>query len=283
MRIQKKLLTAASLAAMLTGVIACSSSSDDDEDTGILDPISGLIDPDPNGPATSGMASPTIDLVPTRSDSSIGTVYVAGDDDLTLYTLTSTEANMFGCDPTCEANWPPLITEVSTNGISGEFDVIGRDDSSYQWMLSGYPLYYYSGDASAGDVTGEGLGDRWFVARPIPVGSASNSDDEEISVASGSTLNADGTRAEKDGFTLYFFDEDTAGASSCNDACAEVWPALLADRGARAYDRYSLITREDGAQQWAYDEKPLYFYAGDNAPGDTLGDGVNNLWTVVMP
>ncbi len=249
-------------------LVACSSSSTSD----------------PSDESDLGsQPSPTIDQVPSIGDTSIGKVYTAGDDNRTLYTLTSVDANTFGCDPTCEANWPPLLTSVTQAGISGVFDIIGRDDSSTQWMLNGYPLYYYTGDAVAGDVTGEALGDRWFVARPIPVDSASNSEGEEISVASGSILAADGSRLDKDGFTLYFFANDVAGMSNCDEACTEIWPPLLADRGARAYGRYSLATRSNGMLQWAYDEMPLYLYAGDNAAGETNGDNVGGVWSVVMP
>ena len=259
---RSKLVLGLCLSAALA---ACSSSSNDDDDS------------------DGSEGSPTIDLVPTVGDSAIGKVYIAGENNRTLYTLTSVDPNTFGCDPTCEANWPPLLTTVTQSGISGQFDVIGRDDSQSQWMLSGYPLYFYTGDAAAGDVTGEGLGDRWFVARPIPVDSASNSGGEEISVASGSVLNADGTRIDKDGFTLYFFANDTDGVSNCDDTCATTWPPLYADQGARGYDRYSLITRTDGRLQWAYDGKALYLYSGDNAAGDTSGDNVGGVWSVVMP
>ena len=41
---------------------------------------------------------------------------------------------------------------------------------------------------------------------------------------------------------------------------------------------YTIITRDDGAKQWAYKGKPLYLWIKDSKPGDRTGDGFNNAW-----
>ena len=41
------------------------------------------------------------------------------------------------------------------------------------------------------------------------------------------------------------------------------------------------ITRADGTTQLAINGQPLYTYAGDAAPGDTQGQGSNQVWWVV--
>ena len=41
------------------------------------------------------------------------------------------------------------------------------------------------------------------------------------------------------------------------------------------------ITRADGTTQVAINGQPLYTYAGDAAPGDTQGQGSNQIWWVV--
>src|SRR5712664_4280219 len=43
-----------------------------------------------------------------------------------------------------------------------------RSDSSKQTTFRGWPLYFFVGDAKAGDVKGEGVGDVWFVLRDQP-------------------------------------------------------------------------------------------------------------------
>lgn len=83
------------------------------------------------------------------------------------------------------------------------------------------------------------------------------------------------------GATLYTFDEDQDGESTCYDDCAKHWPPLIALSAAKAYYRMSLTPRTDGQQQWAYDGKPLYTYVEDTMPGDAKGDNVGNVWHVI--
>jgi predicted lipoprotein with Yx(FWY)xxD motif len=46
---------------------------------------------------------------------------------------------------------------------------------------------------------------------------------------------------------------------------------------------FGAITREDGKRQTTYKGWPLYYYAGDKAPGDVLGQGLGNVWFVANP
>ena len=87
------------------------------------------------------------------------------------------------------------------------------------------------------------------------------------------------------GHTLYTFDKDQAGSgkSACNGPCAANWPPLMADSAATAEGDYSIITRDDGARQWAHKGKPLYFWVKDAKPGDTTGDGFNGVWKTARP
>lgn len=93
----------------------------------------------------------------------------------------------------------------------------------------------------------------------------------------------DGILTNGAGMTLYTFDKDAAGSgkSECNGACAANWPPLAAANDAKATGDYSIITRSDGARQWAYKGKPLYLWVKDAKPGDRSGDGFNNAWRVV--
>lgn len=84
------------------------------------------------------------------------------------------------------------------------------------------------------------------------------------------------------GMTLYTFDEDSPGGSSCYGRCAENWPPFKADAGTAPIGDFSIITREDGIAQWAYKSKALYLWVRDKAPGDTTGDGVRG-WQAARP
>jgi predicted lipoprotein with Yx(FWY)xxD motif len=84
--------------------------------------------------------------------------------------------------------------------------------------------------------------------------------------------------------TLYTYDKDTVGTTTCYGQCATAWPPYttpsMAAQGALPAD-ISLITRADGSQQFAYKGMPLYYYVKDTAPGQVTGDGVGNVWHIV--
>ena len=85
--------------------------------------------------------------------------------------------------------------------------------------------------------------------------------------------------------TLYVFDRDAAGSgkSVCNGGCATNWPPLMAPASAQPIGHWSVVTRDDGVKQWAYQGKPLYYWAKDSKPGDATGDGVGNVWHTAKP
>lgn len=90
-----------------------------------------------------------------------------------------------------------------------------------------------------------------------------------------------------DGRTLYMFDPDAQGESTCYDECATSWPPLTLDDGeptaGDGVDATLLGTTErtDGTTQVTYDGWPLYYWAQDAAPGDATGQAVNEVWWVL--
>ena len=79
------------------------------------------------------------------------------------------------------------------------------------------------------------------------------------------------------GMTLYTFDKDVAGKSNCNDKCATAWPPLAVAADGKAAGDWTIVVRDDGSKQWAYEGKPLYTWMTDKKPGDATGDGVNGF------
>jgi predicted lipoprotein with Yx(FWY)xxD motif len=89
------------------------------------------------------------------------------------------------------------------------------------------------------------------------------------------------------GYTLYTFSPDTAGVSTCYGTCQNNWPPLL------VVDSISIpkglpgtmgaAIRTDNTTQVTYNGMPLYTYTGDNAPGNTNGQGIGGKWYVVHP
>ena len=96
---------------------------------------------------------------------------------------------------------------------------------------------------------------------------------------------SNGMLTDSGGMTLYIFDKDVAdsGKSVCNGSCATNWPPLAAAADAAPGGDYSVVTRDDGAKQWALKGKPLYFWIKDKKPGDMTGDGVGGVWHTAKP
>jgi predicted lipoprotein with Yx(FWY)xxD motif len=89
------------------------------------------------------------------------------------------------------------------------------------------------------------------------------------------------------GMTLYIFKKDFPGKSVCAGPCVEKWPLYFREKvavpkGLNEGD-FGAITREDGKRQTTYKRWPLYYFAGDKAPGDVLGQGLGNVWFAANP
>jgi predicted lipoprotein with Yx(FWY)xxD motif len=92
-----------------------------------------------------------------------------------------------------------------------------------------------------------------------------------------------------DDMTLYTFDNDTTpDKSACESTgCASTWPALIVTgtptAGPGINGTLATFTRADGTTQVSYNGKPLYYFAADTKPGDTSGDGLNDVWHIAKP
>ena len=81
------------------------------------------------------------------------------------------------------------------------------------------------------------------------------------------------------GRTLYLFEKDKRGRSSCSGICASYWPPLLshgkpaAARGAKN-SLLGVTRRADGTTQVTYAGHPLYRFRQDTQPGQTGGQGL---------
>ncbi|WP_144630952.1 hypothetical protein [Bordetella genomosp. 13] len=103
--------------------------------------------------------------------------------------------------------------------------------------------------------------------------------------AQSPAMTKDGVLVDSKGMTLYTFDKDQAnsGKSVCNGQCATNWPPVMVSSGAKAEGDWSIVTRDDGAKQWAHKGKPVYLFVKDTKAGDKTGDGVNGVWHVIKP
>ena len=93
------------------------------------------------------------------------------------------------------------------------------------------------------------------------------------------------------GRTVYTSSSDGPETSTCYGACADTWLPLLVDGdpaggiGIQVAD-VGTLTRRDGSEQVTYQGHPLYWYAGDDMPGQINGHGVELFgaeWFVLTP
>jgi predicted lipoprotein with Yx(FWY)xxD motif len=91
------------------------------------------------------------------------------------------------------------------------------------------------------------------------------------------------------GRSLYLFEQDKGTASTCYGACASLWPPLTVSGSPKAgagivAAKLGTSKRKDGKAEVTYNGHPLYYYAGDQKPGDTTGEGLNQFgapWDVL--
>jgi predicted lipoprotein with Yx(FWY)xxD motif len=97
------------------------------------------------------------------------------------------------------------------------------------------------------------------------------------------TVNGNKVLTNAKGFVLYWFAPDTSTTSNCSGSCATYWPPVTGPvtAGTGVTGTLGTITRSDGTKQATYDGHPLYTYAGDTAPDQAKGNGLNlsgGLW-----
>ncbi|QFY60541.1 hypothetical protein FZ934_08935 [Rhizobium grahamii] len=110
--------------------------------------------------ATSAFAAEPVKVM----DSAKGKV-LTGDNGMTLYTFKKDSKGVSNCYGDCAKNWPPLMA-ASGAKAEGAYSLVDRKDGSKQWAKDGMPLYYWVKDKKMGDVTGDGVGGNWDVAKP---------------------------------------------------------------------------------------------------------------------
>jgi predicted lipoprotein with Yx(FWY)xxD motif len=207
---------------------------------------------------------------------------------MTLYLYTPDKENVSNCYDQCAVNWPPLLVgeglePVAGEGLTGKLGVTDRTDGGRQVTYNGMPLYYWIKDSQPGDVTGQGVGNVWFVVHPDI-----SSMTVDSPVVQTMELPELGNILTNQGMTLYMYTKDAEGVSNCYDQCAVNWPPLLvgesdAQVGEGLEGGLTVIDRDDGTRQVAYNGMPLYFWIKDVRPGDATGENVGGVWFVINP
>jgi predicted lipoprotein with Yx(FWY)xxD motif len=88
----------------------------------------------------------------------------------TLYAFADDKGGASSCTGECIATWPALTSRAPVTAAAGATSsLVGkteRTEGTTQATYGEWPLYYYAGDAQAGDANGQGVDGVWFVLGP---------------------------------------------------------------------------------------------------------------------
>lgn len=240
-------------------------------------------------PATVPPAVTPATAFQLKNDSHFGSILTDGNGN-TLYFFSLDADGKSACTAGCLALWPVSYNAGTTFGAgltASDFSSITRSDGSKQSTYKGWPLYTYSGDATAGAVNGDGFQGVWFVAKPDYsvmlavtqlVGLDGVNYDSTLKAGTGPTL----YMTDDHGVTLYSLAIDKSGKNNytlsdfSNDA---VWPivqistiqSVPSSLDKSAFSSITVFTKP----QLTYKGWPVYKFGGDvNTRGNTKGVSV---------
>jgi predicted lipoprotein with Yx(FWY)xxD motif len=150
-----------------------------------------------NDSSSTAAAAPTTTASVSLADTGLGQVLVGPDGNTVYMFEKDTSSDASACSGECASAWPPLTTKrkpTAGSGVDGSMlTTFKRDDGGTQIAYNGHPLYYFSGDSSPGDTTGndsDAFDGEWYAmnASGESVGDdgESSSDDDSSTSTSGS-------------------------------------------------------------------------------------------------
>ena len=227
---------------------------------------------------------------------------------MTLYMFDPDQGGQSTCDAECLAAWPPVEGPADA-GKGVDDSLLGTakaTDGTTIATYNGWPLYYWVKDQQPGDVTGQAVSDVWWVLNPDgkPIreraqaadggnagaagggGGGGGGDDDVDAATTIRTASSEFGRilVDSKGMTLYMFDPDQGGNSTCDAECLEAWPPVEGPgaAGKGVDDSLLGVTKAtDGTRMVTYNDWPLYYWAQDQRPGEVTGQAVNDVWWVV--
>jgi predicted lipoprotein with Yx(FWY)xxD motif len=251
-----------------------------------------------DGPAYRIPIGPPPDVPPGLAvrTTALGRLLVTVDGSYSVYYSDNDGRDHSSCDAVCAETWKPVLAPASARP-HGAWTVTERMPGIWQWAFRGEPIYIYAVDKNPRSQEGSdmpGWHDVYLQRAPSPP--------SEFTVQtsiSGQVL------ADAHGRTIYIYrcGDDALDQLSCDDPddtqayrfamcgggdverCRENFPYVIAAPDARSQSRswtvieidpksgHRAVKGQSGALRvWAYRDRPVYTFAGDEAPGDLQAD-----------
>jgi predicted lipoprotein with Yx(FWY)xxD motif len=174
----------------------------------------------------------------------------------------------------CLQKNPPLLASADAQPV-GRWSILVRSNGVRQWTYDGRPIHRSTKDRAPGEINGSyptRLGRGVSPAAAAPLEGAPSGVNYRVTAA-GLALTNNRGRA------LYY---RTSG--SCRDRCEQTWRPLTAPIIAttdQLSSDWTIVTRRDGARQWAYKNHPLYTYVNDTDQNSeqVFGDAFGGTWS----
>lgn len=205
------------------------------------------------------------------------------------------------CDAACEKIFVPMPAPAAARA-HGDWTIFTRASGERQWMFRGKPLYRYADDSRVRSLAGSDV-PGWrnvYTQEPSPPPA-------EFTVQETS---AGQVLADARGRTVYSYTcgDDAPDQLSCEhpvdtqvyrlamcgggsaERCVRNFPYVEASRDARSRSRLWTVVEIDPAtgrpaamgqrgalRVWAYRDRPVYVFAGDERPGEVNADGLGEF------
>lgn len=168
----------------------------------------------------------------------------------------------------------------------GKFQPIANADGIGQWAYDNQPLFRYRGDLQQGDSNGKAVDQNfrlvtvrsYFTPAEVTIRPDQRRGGVLVTAKEGRTLYARertrqdraGNHGARGGDRGELGTGQQVGLIGCDARCERMRVPLLAPRNAQASGYWTVLQRDDGALQWAYQGYALYSYLGEQ-PGQATG------------
>jgi predicted lipoprotein with Yx(FWY)xxD motif len=219
------------------------------------------------------------------------------DKNYSVYAYDRDTADASMCNEECERTWTP-VTAPAMAKAKGEWTIIDRSPGVRQWAFRQKPLYTHIPDQRSWGLEGSDVPGWSNVYTQLAPGFPESFTVQDTLV--GQVL------ADSRGMTIYTYvcGDDSADQLSCDhpddtqvyrlamcgggdpEKCLQYWPYLQADPGAAGQNRaWTVISIDpktghraaaeqvDALNVWAYRDRPVYTFGGDDQPGDVNAAG----------